>query len=88
VSGKKTVDKSSTPKKKAAAKSSNDKPQSEEMWIARKPLSPNAATTRKWSEPTSSPASSRILELADIALGLKKPENFRKRRSGILKQKP
>jgi hypothetical protein len=87
VSGKKTAEKSSNPKKKAADKSGNGKTQPADMWIAVKPSSA-AASARKWSEQPSSPAGSRILELADIALGLKKPENFRKRRSGVLKQKP
>jgi len=58
------------------------------MWIAPKPSAVNGAATRKWSEPPASPAGSRLLELADIALGTKKPENYRKRRSGMLKPKP
>ena len=61
---------------------------SKDMWIAPKPSPVNGAATRKWSEPPASPAGSRLLELADIALGTKKPENYRKRRSGILKPKP
>ena len=88
MSGKKTAVKGSTQKKKAAGAGNEEKKQPAEMWIAAKPSSTNAANTRKWSEEPSSPAGSRLLELADIALGLKKPENFRKRRSGVLKQKP
>lgn len=69
-------------------KSSNPHKSSNDMWIAPKPSAVNGAATRKWSEPPASPAGSRLLELADIALGTRKPENYRKRRSGILRPKP
>lgn len=65
-----------------------DQKKSADLWIAPKPSSSDGITTRKWSEPPAAPAGSRLLELADIALGIKKPEKFRKRRSEVLKQKP
>jgi hypothetical protein len=67
----------------------SDQKKSADLWVASKPSSSSdAIATRKWSEPPASAAGSRLLELADIALGLKKPEKFRKRRSEVLKQKP
>ena len=65
-----------------------DQKRSADLWVAPKPSSPDEITTRKWSEPPAASTGSRLLELADIALGLKKPEKFRKRRSEVLKQKP
>jgi hypothetical protein len=88
LSGKKMAGKSAESRKKDAVKQEADQQKSPDLWIAPKPRSTNGTTTRKWSEPPSSPPGSRLLELADIALGLKKPENFRKRRSGALKPKP
>jgi hypothetical protein len=90
LAGKKMAGKSAelSDRKKNAAKPGADQQKSADLWIALKPPSPNGITARKWNDPPSSPAGSRLLELADIALGLKKPENFRKRRSGVLKQKP
>lgn len=82
-SGAKTGERDSAkPHKSSNPHKSND------MWIAPKASAVNGAATRKWSEPPASPAGSRLLELADIALGTRKPENYRKRRSGILKPKP
>jgi hypothetical protein len=66
----------------------SDQKKSADLWVTSKPSSPDGVTTRKWSEPPASAAGSRLLELADIALGLKKPEKFRKRRSEVLKQRP
>ncbi len=66
----------------------SDQKKSADLWVASKPSSSDAVALRKWSESPASPAGSRLLELADIALGLKKPEKFRKRRSEVLKQKP
>ncbi len=88
MSGKKMAGKSADSRKKNSVKQNADQQKSADLWIAPKPPSTNGVTTRKWSEPPSSPTGSRLLELADIALGLKKPENFRKRRSGVVKPKP
>lgn len=65
-----------------------DQKKSADLWVTAKPSSPDGIPTKKWSEPPAAPTGSRLLELADIALGLKKPEKFRKRRSEVLKQKP
>jgi hypothetical protein len=88
LSGKKTAGRSPAAKKKSAAKKIVAKKKSADLWIAPKPTSGKGATMRKWSEQPTAPAGSRLLELADIALGLKKPDNFRKRRSGVLRPKP
>jgi hypothetical protein len=87
VSGKKMVGKGIVSRKKHAPQEGDQK-KSADLWVTPKPSSPDGITTRKWSEPPTPPPSSRLLELADIALGLKKPEKFRKRRSEVLKQKP
>jgi len=79
---------SAKPHKSSSSRKSSNPQKPSDMWIAPKPSAVNGAATRKWSEPPASPAGSRLLELADIALGTKKPENYRKRRSGILKPKP
>jgi hypothetical protein len=94
VSGKKKAGKTMGSGKKigerdsAMPQKSGNPHKSGDMWIAPKPSAVNGAATRKWSEPPAPPAGSRFLDLADIALGTKKPENYRKRRSGILKPKP
>jgi hypothetical protein len=87
LSQKKTAAKRVAGNKKKTVKSTANQKKSADLWIAPKPTSANGAT-RKWSEQPAEPAGSRLLELADIALGFKKPDNFRKRRSGVLKQKP
>jgi len=84
---KKIVGKGMDSRKKNSNRDADQK-KSADLWVASKPTSADGITTRKWSEPPASAAGSRLLELADIALGLKKPEKFRKRRSEVLKQKP
>ena len=86
LSEKKIVNKRMDSRKKHTNRDADQK-KSADLWVAAKPSS-DGVTTKKWSEPPASPAGSRLLELADIALGLKKPEKFRKRRSEVLKQKP
>lgn len=57
---------------------------SQELWVA-----PKTSLTRErddvgWSVHPVTPSDARLLELADIALGLRKPQPFRKRRSLFL----
>ena len=57
---------------------------SQELWVA-----PKTSLTRErddvgWSMHSVAPNDARLLELADIALGLRKPHPFRKRRSLFL----
>jgi hypothetical protein len=66
--------------RRAQARSKN------ELWVA-----PKTSLTRQdddgaasWSLHPRTPHDARLLELADIALGLRKPESFRKRKSLFL----
>jgi hypothetical protein len=66
-------------------KSGNNKPAervtAEDLWIAPKSNLKGDNGDRAWNDRAGTPTGSRLLELADIALGLKKPEPFKKRRS-------
>ena len=53
----------------------------DDLWIAPKSNLKGDNGDRAWNDRTGTPTGSRLLELADIALGLKKPEPFKKRRS-------
>lgn len=53
----------------------------EDLWIAPKSNLKGENGDRAWNDRTGAPTGSRLLELADIALGLKKPEPFKKRRA-------
>ena len=53
----------------------------EDLWIAPKSNLKGDNGDRAWNDRTGAPTGSRLLELADIALGFKKPEPFKKRRS-------
>jgi hypothetical protein len=53
----------------------------DDLWIAPKSNLKWADGDRAWNDRLASPTGSRLLELADIALGLKKPEPAKKRRS-------
>ena len=53
----------------------------QDLWIAPKSNLKGDNGDRAWNDRTGAPTGSRLLELADIALGLKKPEPFKKRRS-------
>jgi hypothetical protein len=53
----------------------------EDLWIAPKSNLKGDNGDRAWNDRTGAPTGSRLLELADIALGLKKPEPFKKRHS-------
>ena len=53
----------------------------EDLWIAPKSNLKGENGDRAWNDRGATPTGSRLLELADIALGLKKPEPTRKRRA-------
>lgn len=57
------------------------KAQADDLWIAPKSNLKGDNGDRAWNDRTATPTGSRLLELADIALGLKKPEPLKKRRS-------
>jgi hypothetical protein len=52
-----------------------------DLWIAPKSNLKGDNGDRAWNDRMAIPTGSRLLELADIALGLKKPEPFKKRRA-------
>jgi hypothetical protein len=56
-------------------------PNAHDLWIAPKSNLKGDNGDRAWNERGATPTGSRLLELADIALGLKKPEPAKKRRS-------
>ena len=62
--------------KKAAIKLKAD-----DLWIAPKSNLKGENGDRAWDDRSATPTGSRLLELADIALGLKKPDPPKKRRS-------
>ena len=63
-------------KKKAAKKDDSD----DGLWVSPRSLLKGVAGERAWeNRPGGVPNSSRFLELADLALGLKKPEPRKKR---------
>ena len=53
----------------------------EDLWIAPKSNLKGENGDRAWNDRSATPTGSRLLELADIALGLKKPDPPKKRRS-------
>jgi len=53
----------------------------DDLWIAPKSNLKGNDGDRAWNDRMAAPTGSRLLELADIALGLKKPEPSRKRRA-------
>jgi len=53
----------------------------EDLWIAPRSNLKGENGDRAWNDRSVTPTGSRLLELADIALGLKKPEPARKRRA-------
>jgi len=67
--------KKNNPKKPAVLFSAED------LWIAPKSNLKGENGDRAWNDRGVTPTGSRLLELADIALGLKKPEPARKRRA-------
>ena len=69
------------PKKKKAAKKGDSADDSGNgLWVSPRSLLKGATGDRAWeNRPGGVPNSSRFLELADLALGLKKPEPRKKR---------
>ena len=65
--------------KKRPSKNASSRP--EDLWVASKSNLKGDNGDRAWNDRMSTPTGSRLLELADIALGLKKPEPPKKRRS-------
>ena len=55
-----------------------------DLWIAPKSNLKGDAGDRAWNDRYTIPTGSRLLELADIALGLKTPEPPKKRRSAAV----
>lgn len=53
----------------------------QDLWIAPKSNLKGDNGDRAWNDRRATPTGSRLLELADIALGFKKPEPFKKRRA-------
>lgn len=53
----------------------------QDLWIAPKSNLKGDNGDRAWNDRGATPTGSRLLELADIALGLKKPEPFKKRKA-------
>lgn len=53
----------------------------EDLWIAPKSNLKGENGDRAWNDRSVMPTGSRLLELADIALGLKKPDPPKKRRA-------
>jgi hypothetical protein len=53
----------------------------DDLWVASKSNLKGDNGDRAWNDRMAIPTGSRLLELADIALGLKKPEPPKKRRS-------
>jgi hypothetical protein len=77
---------------KNAKRKSNEKPIEDELWIAPRYSLKGANGERAWeNRPGGPPNGQRMLELADIALGLKKPEPTKKPRGTpheLLKTEP
>jgi hypothetical protein len=69
------------PMVKNAKRKSNEKPIEDELWIAPRYSLKGANGERAWeNRPGGPPNGQRMLELADIALGLRKPEPKKKPR--------
>lgn len=66
--------------RRGAARSKDD------LWVASKTslTRPEDEGVTSWNLDSRTPRDARLLELADIALGLRKPESFRKRKSLFL----
>jgi hypothetical protein len=58
----------------------------QDLWVAPKTSFTRRGDDLGWSSHPGASSDARLLELADIALGLRKPQAFRRRRSQVLKQ--
>jgi len=79
VPAKKNAPNKLTKKKKSPKQ--NLMVQPDDLWIASKSNLKGDNGDRAWNDRMSTPTGSRLLELADIAMGLKKPEPPKKRRT-------
>jgi len=59
----------------------------DDLWVAPKSNLKGDNGDRAWNDRLATPTGSRLLELADIALGLKKPEPVKKRRAAAAGEK-
>lgn len=57
----------------------------QDLWLAPKTSLTRRSEDLRWSPHPGATSEARLLELADIALGLRKPQAFRRRRSQVLK---
>lgn len=64
--------------------SSKSEPAGRELWIAEKTSLSRQKDMVPWSTHLPATSDARLLELADIALGVRKPQPFRRRRSLFL----
>jgi hypothetical protein len=70
-------------RKKTSNKRKTINVEAQDLWIAPKSNLKGENSDRAWNDRSATPTGSRLLELADIALGLKKPEPARKRRPAV-----
>ena len=68
-------------KKKAPKQPASELIGDGDLWIAPKSNLKGDNGDRAWNDRMATPTGSRLLELADIALGFKKPETPKKRRA-------
>jgi hypothetical protein len=72
------------PERHGVGKSSKTPAAGRELWIAKKTSLSRQKDAVPWSTHLPGASDARLLELADIALGLRKPQPFRRRRSLFL----
>ena len=72
-----------SPKKNRTKSKTNPEVNADELWIALKSNLKGENGDRAWNDRSATPTGTRLLELADIALGLKKPNSPKKRRSSV-----
>lgn len=72
------------PEKQRITNSSTSQPAGRELWIAEKTSLNRQKDAVPWSTHFAGASDARLLELADIALGFRKPQPFRRRRSLFL----
>lgn len=72
------------PERQRITNSSKSQPAGRELWIAEKTSLSRQKDAVPWSTHFPGTSDARLLELADIALGVRKPQPFRRRRSLFL----